>query len=505
MTKPRVRFAPSPTGFLHIGGARTALFNWLFARHTGGTFILRIEDTDEARSTEASVQAIFDGMKWMGLDWDEGIIPVPQAGAAAGAAGTWAAKGPFGPYFQMERAQQGVYKKYVDQLIAEGKAYPCYCTPEEVQKMRERAQLLKKPPKYDGTCRNLTPGQREKLAAEGRTASVRFKSPVQGTTEFDDVVRGPMKFENELIEDFVIQKTSGIPTYNFACVVDDHLMEITHVIRGDDHLSNTPRQALCYKALGWGHPVFAHLSMILGSDGSRLSKRHGATAVGEYETLGYLPEAVRNYIALLGWSTEDSQDIFGPEELVQKFTLERCGKSPCIFDTNKLVWMNGEYLRKMPLAEVVARSMPFLRQAGYLKGREEERRGEIERALALEHEKMKLLSDAPKLIDFFFKDVEYDPAAVEKVLKKPEAHKALESALAAFQKLEPFTAASTEEACKAVAASLGAKNAAVFHPVRVATSGRTQGPSLFHYLEVLGRAACVARIRQTLQKFFAAA
>jgi nondiscriminating glutamyl-tRNA synthetase len=414
-------------------------------------------------------------------------------------------KGPFGPYFQLERSQQGVYKKFVDELVAQGKAYPCYCTPEEVQKMRERAQLLKKPPKYDGTCRNLTPSQREKLAGEGRGASVRFKTPTQGATEFNDVIRGPMKFENELIEDFVIQKTSGIPTYNFACVVDDHLMEITHVIRGDDHLSNTPRQVLCYAALGWTPPVFAHLSMILGSDGSRLSKRHGATSVQEYEQQGFLPEATRNYLALLGWSTEDSQDIFGPQELVEKFTVERCGKSPCIFDPNKLIWMNGEYLRKLPVPEIVTRATPFLKEAGFLKGREEERRGEVERALALEHEKLKLLSDVPKLIDFFFKDVEYDPAAVEKVLKKPDVPKILEEAAKAFEALEPFTAAATEEACKGLAARRGIKNAAVFHPVRVATSGRTQGPSLFHYLEVLGRSVCVDRIHQTLVKFFAPA
>jgi nondiscriminating glutamyl-tRNA synthetase len=491
--KPRVRFAPSPTGHLHIGGARTALFNWLFARRTGGTFILRIEDTDEVRSTKESVDAIFYGLKWLGLDWDEGIVETKDG---------WGAVGDKGPYFQFERAQKGIYKEFVEKLVAEGKAYPCYCTPEEVQKMRERAQLLKKPPKYDGTCRRLTPAQREKLAAEGRTASVRFKSPETGAVEFDDIVRGPMKFENELIEDFVIQKTSGIPTYNFACVVDDHLMEITHVVRGDDHLSNTPRQALCYLALGWPLPAFAHLSMILGSDGSRLSKRHGATSVREYEEQGYLPEAVRNYLALLGWSTEDSQDIFGAEELVRKFSLERCGKSPAIFDPNKLIWMNGDYLRRLSLKELVDRAMPFIQKAGYLAGKEEENRARIEQAVALEHEKVKLLSDVPKLIDFFFTDVEYDSASVEKVLMKPDVPSILEDAVNDFEKLETFTAVSTEEACKALAARRGIKNAAVFHPVRVSVSGRTWGPSLFHMLELLGKDASVRRIRGALGRFF---
>lgn len=489
-SKIRVRFAPSPTGFLHIGGARTALFNWLFARHTGGTFVLRIEDTDEVRSTADSVKAIFDGMKWLGLDWDEG---------PASAADPDAHNGSFGPYFQMKRSDQGIYRKFVDQLIAEGKAYPCYCTPEEVDKMRERATLRKQPPKYDGTCRNLTPTQRQTREAEGRKSSIRFKSPVEGTIEFEDIVRGPMRFEAGLMEDFVIQKTSGIPTYNFACVVDDRLMEISHVVRGDDHLSNTPRQILCYQALGWAPPLFAHLSMILGSDGSRLSKRHGATSVQEYEAAGYLPEATRNYLSLLGWSTEDSQDIFAPEELVQKFSLERCGKSPAIFDTNKLVWMNGEYIRKMPVKELVGRAMPFIKQAGFLNGQEEARRADIEAAVALEHEKIKLLTDVPKLIDFFFKDVEYDPAAVEKVLKKPDVNAILQDAVAVFDGLQPFSAMATEEASKAVAAKRGIKNAAVFHPVRVSVSGRTQGPSLFHMLEVLGK----DRVRERIQKTIA--
>jgi len=330
---------------------------------------------------------------------------------------------------------------------------------------------------------------------------VRFKTPQEGWVHFEDIVRGPMKWENNLIEDFVIVKTSGVPTYNFACVVDDHLMDITHVIRGDDHLSNTPRQVLCYEALGWKPPVFAHLSMILGADGQRLSKRHGATAVEEYRDAGYLPEATRNYLALLGWSTEDSQDLFTQDELVQKFTVQRCGKSPAIFDPNKLIWMNGEYIRKMPVRELVDRAMPFIKKAGFMNGREESRRGEIEAAVALEHEKVKLLTDVPRLIDFFFKsEVEYDPASVEKVLKKPDVPEVLKAAIETYASLPEFTALSTEEAAKAMALRRGIKNAAVFHPVRVSVSGRTQGPSLFHMLEVLGRERSLERMKATLDK-----
>jgi glutamyl-tRNA synthetase len=454
----------------------------------GGIFILRIEDTDEVRSTPESVQAIFEGMKWLGLDWDEG--PNPQGES----------RGSVGPYFQMQRL--GIYQSAVDRLLNEGKAYRCYCTPQEVDKMRERAQLLKRPPKYDGTCRSLTESQRAARAAEGRTFSVRFKTPQEGHTRFDDIVRGAMEFENALMEDFVIQKTSGVPTYNFACVVDDHFMEISHVIRGDDHLSNTPRQIVACQALGWESPRFVHLSMILGTDGSRLSKRHGATSVREYEEAGYLPEAVRNYLALLGWATEESQQLFTQEDLRQKFTLERCGKSSAIFDPPKLLWMNGEYIRHMPLAELVDRAMPFIEKAGFLGGQEKERCSEIEAVLALEHEKVKRLSDVPTLIDFFFKDVEYDPASVEKALKKQGVADVLREGIDVFTRLNPFTARVTEKACQDLATRRGIKNAAVFHPIRVSVSGRMQGPSLFHMLEVMGRDKVIHRIKKTLETLF---
>jgi nondiscriminating glutamyl-tRNA synthetase len=503
--KIRVRFAPSPTGFLHIGGARTALFNWLFARHTGGTFILRIEDTDEVRSTDESVNGILVSMAWLDLDWDEGPFPPsPQVFAAKTLEGSSlsAAKatvvltppntavGDKGPYFQMQRFEAGLYQKYVDQLLASGDAYPCYCTPAEVEKMRELALLAKRPPKYDGTCRNLTAEQRQARESEGRKKSIRFKTPQTGVTDFTDLVRGPMHFENEHLEDFVILKTSGVPTYNFACVVDDALMDISHVIRGDDHISNTPRQLQIYRALGWIAPAFAHLAMILGSDGSRLSKRHGATSVTEYRDAGYLPEVMRNYLALLGWGTEDSQQLFTPQEMIEKFTLERCGVSPSTFDPAKLLWMNGEYLRAMTVQQLAKRAEPFFSEG--LKGASWDA---YVKAVELEQTKVKLLTDVPALVDFLLWDeYEYREEAVTKVLRAAGAKEILQDLAERLKTLEPFDAASIEAMCKALAKERGVKNGATFHPLRVAVSGRTEGPSLFHMVEYLGRERSLRRI-----------
>ncbi len=505
----RVRFAPSPTGFLHIGGARTALFNWLFARHNKGIFILRIEDTDEVRSTEDSVRGILDSMSWLGLDWDEGPLTeglnpvqmfppktlgeIPPAVVMGKAiiSGTAATKGDFGPYFQMQRLDK--YQASCDQLIQSGKAYPCYCTPEEVQKMRELAELSKRPPKYDGTCRNLTAEQRQQKETEGRKKSVRFKTPMEGSVNFTDLVNGAMHFETLLLEDFVILKTSGVPTYNFACVVDDHLMEISHVIRGDDHLSNTPRQILIFEALGWALPQYAHLAMIKGSDGARLSKRHGATSVMEYREAGYLPDVLLNYLALLGWGTEDSQQIFTKQEMIDKFLLERCVTSPAMFDPAKLTWMNGEYLRKKTVSEVADLAKPFFTA----KALDVIPRTRLEQAIALEHEKIKLLTDVPKLTDFLLWDVfEYREEPVNKVLRAAGAAEILKEIKQRLTALEPFTAETVEKTCKDLAKERGVKNGATYHPLRVAVSGRTEGPSLFHMVEFLGKALTLQRIER---------
>jgi nondiscriminating glutamyl-tRNA synthetase len=482
----RVRFAPSPTGYLHIGGARTALFNWLYARHTGGTFILRIEDTDETRSTDESVTGILDSMRWLGLDWDEGPLY-----AGDGKIPT-TSRGDAGPYFQMQRLDK--YQAACDQLIKSAFAYPCYCTPEEVEKMRELAMLAKRPPKYDGRCRNLSTDERLAKEKEGRKKSIRFKTPQQGATQFVDLVRGALHFENALLEDFVILKTSGVPTYNFACVIDDHHMAISHVIRGDDHLSNTPRQILVYQALGWKLPEFAHLAMILGSDGARLSKRHGATAVLEYRDGGYLPEVLLNYLALLGWGTEDSQQIFTQTEMFEKFALERCSKSPAVFDPAKLLWMNGEYVRKTPVPALADLARSFFQPPHDIAGVSKER---YEQAVALEHEKVKLLGDVPKLVDFLlWDDYAYREEAVTKVLRAEGAMAILDELSKRLAALNPFDAAAIEALCKGLAKERGVKNGAIFHPLRVSTSGRTEGPSLFHFVEFLGREKTLERIKR---------
>jgi nondiscriminating glutamyl-tRNA synthetase len=473
----RVRFAPSPTGYLHVGGARTALLNWLFARRHAGVFVLRIEDTDEARSTPESVTAIVDSMRWLGLDWDEGPSESGEGD-----------QGAYGPYFQMRRLE--LYQRSIARLIDEGKAYPCYCTKEELDEMRRRAQAEKRPLKYDGRCRDLDPARRAALEAQGRKPSVRLRMPESGTSVVEDLIRGAVTFDNSLLQDFVIQKTTGGPTYNFACVVDDHEMAITHVIRADDHLSNTPYQLHLYRAMGWEPPKFAHLSMILGPDGQRLSKRHGATSVGEYCGAGYLPAAMRNFLALLGWSTTDSQQIFEPRELVEKFDLAGCQKSPAVFDPVKLKWMNGEYIRAMPREELLEAARPFLREAGLMDAPRER----LLAALALTQEKFKLLSELPEHVGFFFKPAEYRPDAVAKVLKAEGVAAVLDELGAVLRAAQPFAEKVLEERIRAFCSEKGLKTSKVFHPIRVAVSGRTEGPTLFGMLELLGKDEVLRRL-----------
>ena len=488
----RVRFAPSPTGDLHIGGVRTALFNWLYAKKTGGTFILRIEDTDEARSTEESTGIIINAMKWLKLDWAEGPGNEPEK---------------YAPYYQMKRKELGIYQKYIDILIEKGFAYKCYCTPEEVEQMRQRATLAKLPPKYDGTCANLTKEQQAQKEAEGRTAVIRFKMPKEGKVEFNDIVRGHVTFENALLDDFVLMKANGVPTYNFACVGDDYLMDITHVVRGDDHISNTPRQLHIFKALGWKEPVFAHLSMILGSDGARLSKRHGHTSVLEYRREGYLQDALINYLSLLGWSTADSQQLFEHNELIEKFSLERCTSSPATFDTAKLLWMNGEYIRKKSIDEIYDLFndwIKFTNNEELIKNWDKE---VLKKAIALEHEKIKLLKDIPSLVEFFFKEhVEFDQEAVNKVFlsdkNKDSAKLVLTESIDRLAKEPSFAADALELYARNFAAEKAIKTGQVFHPIRVAVSGRTQGPSLFHMMEVFGRDEVIKRIKECVDKYF---
>ena len=328
-----LRFAPSPTGFLHIGGARTALFNWLLARNQGGKFILRIEDTDQVRSTKESIDAILDSMTWLGLDWDEG------------------------PIYQTDRLS--IYREHVDRLLREGKAYPCYCTPEELEERRQLALKEKRKPKYDGHCRNL------RGPIPGRTPAIRFQAPQAGKTVLHDLIKGTIEFDNLEMDDLVILRSDGWPTYNFSAVIDDATMGITHVIRGDDHVNNTPRQILLYQALGYPLPQFAHVPMILGADKARLSKRHGATSVMAYKEMGYLPQALVNYLVRLGWSYGD-QEVFTKEELIQKFSLENVGKSAAVFNAEKLLWLSGVYIRQEKAETLAELLLPFLQARGLI-------------------------------------------------------------------------------------------------------------------------------------------
>ena len=482
--KTRVRFAPSPTGYLHIGGLRTALFNYLFAKKTGGTFILRIEDTDEERSTQESVKAIFEGLTWAGLKWDEG--PFQD--------GTF--KGNHSPYFQAERADQGLYKKYIDYLLEKGLAYKCYCTPEELEEMRAQAAKEHRPPRYPGKCRNLTKEQQAELEAQGKKYVIRFKMPTEGETVFHDLIRGEVRFANKDLYDLVIQKTSGYPTYNFACVIDDHLMGMTHVIRGDDHISNTPAQIQIYKALGWEHPIMAHLSMIHGPDGTKLSKRHGDTSVLEYKKQGFLPQALINYLALLGWSTSDSQQIFAKGELEQKFDIAGCQKSPAVFDTVKLTWMNGDYIRQLSPKELYDAAKPFIDEAGIAKDIDEEA---LTKVILLEQEKYKTLKEIPGLIEFFFNPVKYEEEAINKVFKAPTAKQAIELMYNSYKDAPDFKAETLESIARQKAKESGLKTGQVFHPLRVAVSGRTNGPTLFKMLEYLGKDLVLKRLQDVLK------
>lgn len=471
----RVRFAPSPTGTLHVGGARTALYNYLFARGLGGTFVLRIEDTDAARSTAESVEAIFDSMRWLGLSWDEG----PEAG------------GTHGPYFQSERRER--YRVHAEALLAAGRAYPCYCTAEELEQRREAQLQRGEAPRYDGRCRGLDAAARAKLKAEGRTAAVRFALPAAAAIAWDDVVRERVEFQSELLDDFVALRSDGLPTYNFACVVDDHEMEISHVIRGDDHISNTPRQLLLYQALGWEPPRFAHVPMILGADGTRLSKRHGATSVGAYRDLGFLPEALVNFLALLGWSFDGQREIFTLQELEQAFKLERVGSNAAIFNNEKLEWMNGQHLRALSEADRVARVTAYLAAHGRgLEGKSPEWRVALVRAIG---DRLKTLADAESQGAFALDEtIEIDAAAWAELLGKADVGPRLSAIAGRIAADAEFSLASLERETRGLCAELGIKAGELIGVMRVALTGRKVSPGIFDVIWLLGKERAVARL-----------
>jgi glutamyl-tRNA synthetase len=474
----RVRYAPSPTGFPHVGNIRTALFNWLFARHSGGTFIVRIEDTDVARRVEGAVEAILDSLRWLGLDWDEG----PEVG------------GKYGPYFQSQRLDK--YKSVAEQLVARGNAYYCYCSSERLDRMRQEQQKNKQPPGYDRLCRNLSPEERAKKQAEGSTPVVRFKTPLEGQTKFNDLIWGDVVFENSTLDDFVLLKSDGYPTYHLANIIDDHLMEISHVLRAEEWLSSTPRHCLLYDALGYEKPIFAHLPMILGPDRSKLSKRHGAVSITEYREQGYLPETMVNFLALLGWSLDDKTEILTREQLRRSFSLDRISKTAAIFNVEKLNWMNGVYIRALTPDDLTCRAVPFLEKGLPPPVKRPLDHDYVRKIMPLIQERAKTLAEVPLLTDFFFVDVEYDfSLLVSKGMTRESALQALEVSQQRLSQLQSFDEQSLENLLRPLAEELGLKTGQLFSTLRTAVTGKIATPPLFQTMAVLGGERCLSRIK----------
>jgi glutamyl-tRNA synthetase len=472
----RVRFAPSPTGALHIGGVRTALFNWLFARHHKGQFILRIEDTDQARSTDESIRIIIDGMKWLGMDWDEG--PVVQADGTV--------KG----YRQTERME--IYREYADRLLKQGRAYHCYCSPEELDFRRKKAMADGKPPKYDRTCFN------RKEPVEGRTPVLRFHSTDEGETVVRDLIRGAVTFENKQLDDLIIMRSDGFPTYNFAVVVDDVTMKISHVIRGDDHLNNTPRQIQIYQALGFDPPAFAHLPMILGADKTKLSKRHGATAVTEYVDLGYLPEALMNYVARLGWSHGD-QEIFSIQELIENFSLENVGKAPSVFNQEKCVWLNHHYIQQTDAGRLADLVLDLLKKDGIVKQGAEPEREWFKKLVKLLTERSHTLVEMKIACLPFLQDtITLEEKAKAKHLT-PDVAPLLRELVERLKQVSLFTHDEIEKAFSGLVNEKGLKLGKLAQPVRVAVTGGTVSPGIFEVLEVMGKEKSLNRIEAAIK------
>ena len=481
----RTRYAPSPTGYLHVGGAWMAFFNWLFARHYQGQFVIRIEDTDRDRSTEAFEAAIIEDLRWLGIDWDEG----PDTG------------GLYGPYRQTERS--ALYHEHAGILRARGAAYPCYCTREELEADREQAIAEHRPYRYVGRCRNLSEAERRQREAGGRVATLRFRVPEgHPTIVVEDLVLGRVEFAPADLDDFIIQRSDGTPLYNFANVVDDRGMRMTHIVRGSEHLSNTPRQFLMYEAFGWEPPRVAHLPVLLGVDRKKLSKRHGDTSVRDYARLGYLPEALVNFFALMGWYPEDGRELFTVPDLIERFRIEEMGKSAAVFDIQKLNWMNGEYMqaayRENP-DRVIDLVVAFLKDEHLLNGEvSPDVRAYVGRVVAIMGERLRLPRDVVTYGEFFFRDVEYDPQAVQKHLSAPGVTDLLRRARAALGTLPSWTLAAIDATVRGAAAQSGVAAKDVIHPLRVALTGKTVGPGLFELIEVLGKERVLARLDRAI-------
>lgn len=472
MPDVRVRFAPSPTGELHIGGARTALFNYFFVRSAGGKFILRIDDTDLERSRSDYIDKLIDALRWLGMEWDEG------------------------PYLQSQRLN--VYSREAERLLLEKKAYHCYCTVEELAAGRELARAENRSFLYPGTCRNLSVEKEEALQKEGRMAVIRLLTPDQGATIVKDEIRGEVSFENSDLDDFIIIKSNGLPTYNFASIVDDLKMEISHVIRAEEHLSNTPRQQLCAAALGYKLPLFAHVPMILAPDRSKLSKRHGATSVEEFRADGFLPEALVNYMTLLGWSPGGDKEIFSIGETINAFTLQKVNKTAAIYDTTKLTWMNSHYIREFDLDKLAHTALPFFREKGLISGELSDLESAYYKAVIdAVRERAKTLLELPEVADYFFVDLfAYDQKGSKKVFGKEGTSDLLRRAAGELHLLEIFNRETTEERYNALSEALGISLGRLIQPTRLALTGRMGGPGLFEIMELLGRDKTVARLER---------
>ena len=481
----RVRFAPSPTGGPHVGNIRTAIYDWLLARGSGGAFVIRVEDTDQSRKVEGAIEELLDALSWLGIDWDEG----PDVG------------GPYAPYGQSERLDK--YHDAIATLIESGAAYRCYCTPERLSEMREQQQRAKGQIGYDRLCKKPSEDERSERKASGVPSVVRFAMPSEGVTRLDDIVRGEVVFENGLTDDFVMLKGDGFPTYHLANVVDDHLMEITHVLRAEEWLPSAPRHLQIYKALGWEPPVFAHLPVILAPDRSKLSKRHGATSIMEYREQGYIAPALVNFLTLLGWSLDDKTEIMSSAELKENFSLERVSRSGALFDAEKLAWMNGHYIREMSDEELADTLLEYWGRypVSGIPGSPD--RAVVVKIAPLVKERLKTLADAAPLVRFFFADqVRYEAAElVQKKMDVPGTKAALDGALVVLQGLAVFDTESIETALRALAEELGIKVGQLLGSIRIATTGLKVAPPLFETLEILGRDRSVSAVRAAAEQF----
>ena len=484
MTKVRVRYAPSPTGNLHIGNARTALFNYLFAKHYGGDFVLRIEDTDFKRNKEEGERSQLKYMDWLGLDYDEGIGKEKE----------------FGPYRQSERID--IYQKYADQLIAEDKAYKCYMTAEELEAEREEQIANGLPPRYSGKHAHLTKEEQEAFEKEGRKPSIRIRVPQDRTYKFDDMVKGELSFEGHDFGDFVIIKNDGVATYNFAVAIDDHLMQISHVLRGDDHVSNTPKQLVVYEALGFEPPRFGHMTLIVNENKKKLSKRDETIIqfIEQYDELGYLPEALFNFITLLGWSPEGEQEIFTKEEFVKIFDEKRLSKSPAFFDNNKLTWINNQYIKVQPLERIVDLSLPFFVKEGVATAEEvEANKAWFEKLISLYQPQMSYGAEIVELTkQFFVEEVKFDEEELE-ILKQETTATVFEDFLTKVEEVEEFTADNIKALIKAIQKDTGVKGKNLFMPIRIASTGSMHGPELNTSLELLGKERVASRVKAALE------